>query len=175
MPAFQYNKRRMVPGLEDAFQAGFTHGVFGPGRAVAVCKDMDFAGMIRGDASHGIQLMLVPAWDFGTDGWAHARMAIVRGVEGGYAIARAARMGFLTASDAEGRIVSGAPTLATGFTAVTANVPLGPGDTLYVRIGDAFAWLCVALTLALFIMAVLRGRRETAPASDIPADVTQAE
>jgi apolipoprotein N-acyltransferase len=157
---FQYNKRRMVPGLEAQFQAGFTHGVYEPGRAVAICKDMDFAGMIREDAENGIRIMLVPAWDFGADGWAHARMGIMRGVEGGYAIVRTARLGYLTATDDRGRIVTGAPSSPLGFVAVTADVPLGSGETIYVRLGDIFAWLCVALTFALFLMAALRGRRE---------------
>jgi hypothetical protein len=43
-----------------------------------------FAGAFRGS----LTLMLVPAWDFNADGWLHARMAVLRGVEGGYAIVR---------------------------------------------------------------------------------------
>jgi apolipoprotein N-acyltransferase len=167
--AYQYNKRHLVAGLEDMFQPGFAHGVYEPGRAVAVCKDMDFAGTLRGDAEHGIRLMLVPAWDFKTDGWAHARMAMMRGVEGGYAVVRTARHGFLIASDAYGRIVRGAPSTPVGFSSVTADVPLGPGETVYVMIGDAFAWLCVGLTLALLIMAMLRRRRDPQTAAATPS------
>jgi apolipoprotein N-acyltransferase len=36
-------------------------------------------------------------------------------------------------------------------------VPLGPGPTLYTRIGDVFAWACVALALGL--AAMLLGKR----------------
>jgi apolipoprotein N-acyltransferase len=87
-------------------------------------------------------------------------MAIMRGVEGGYAVVRTARLGYLTATDAAGRIVAGAPSAKTGFVAVRANVPLGPGGTIYVRIGDIFAWLCVLMTIVLFAMALVRGRRD---------------
>jgi apolipoprotein N-acyltransferase len=171
VPAFQYNKRHMVPGLEAAFQPGFASGVFEPGRAVAICKDMDFAGTIRKDAEANIRMMFVPAWDFGADGWAHARMAIMRGVEGGYAIARSARLGYLTATDDKGRILAGAPTNKNGFVSVRADVPLGSGSTVYVRIGDVFAWLCVGLTIALFLLAMLRGRRNRL--EDDPVELTE--
>jgi apolipoprotein N-acyltransferase len=171
---YQYNKRRMVPGLESAFQPGFANGVYAPGLAVAVCKDMDFAGMMREDAAKGVRLVLVPAWDFGADGWAHARMAIMRGVEGGYSIVRTARLGYLIASDAYGRVIAGAPSTKVGFVSVRADVPLGPGDTIYLRIGDVFAWLCVGLTLALFILAVLRGRREPDSAAETPSEETSS-
>jgi apolipoprotein N-acyltransferase len=179
VPAFQYNKRRLVPGLEAGFQPGFANGIFAPGRAVAICKDMDFAGMLRDDAANtltegpvqNIQIMFVPAWDFGADGWAHARMAIMRGVEGGYAIARSARLGYLTATDDKGRIIAGAPTNKNGFVSVRADVPLGSGGTIYVRIGDVFAWLCVGLTIALFLLAMLRGRRNRQ--DDEPMELTE--
>lgn len=168
----QYNKRHLVPGLETAFQEGFSSGVFEPGRAVAICKDMDFAGTIRGDAAKGVRIMLVPAWDFGADGWAHARMAIVRGVEGGFAVVRTARLGFLTATDSRGRIVGGMPSTKTGFASVVADVPLGDGGTVYVLIGDLFAWLCVGLTIALAILAIMRRRRED-PGSETSQDAAE--
>ena len=142
-----------------------------PGRATVVCKDMDFAEMIRDDAQEGIRIMYVPAWDFVADGWLHARMAIMRGVEDGFSVARAARDGYLTASDAYGRVVAGAPTSPVGFVVVNVSLPLGPGDTIYKSIGDVFAWLCIGLTLVLGLVALLRGRREadTAPAGAEPA------
>jgi len=38
------------------------------------------------------------------DGWVHSRMAVVRGGEGGYAVARSADDGLLILSDARGRV-----------------------------------------------------------------------
>ena len=174
MAVYEYDKRHMVPGLEKAFQPGQRSGVFAPGRAVVICKDMDFADMMRADAQAHIRVMFVPAWDFGTDGWAHARMAIMRGVEGGYAVVRSARLGYLTATDAKGRIVAGAPTTRVGFVSVSANVPLGPGDTVYLHIGDVFAWMCVGLTIGLFVVALLPRRRKPEPAAEEPQDPPSA-
>jgi apolipoprotein N-acyltransferase len=39
-----------------------------------------------------------------------------------------------------------------------AAVPLGPGATLYTRIGDLFAWLCVAAALAMGAAVLVRKR-----------------
>ncbi len=37
---------------------------------------------------------------------------------------------------------------------IVAQVPLGPGPTLYTRIGDAFAWLCVAVAFAIGAISI---------------------
>jgi apolipoprotein N-acyltransferase len=101
-----YAKRHLVPFLETEFTPGHSSGWLGEGRAMEICKDMDFPRTILADAQYGIRLMGVPAGDFGKDAWLHARMAIMRGVENGFAIVRAANEGLLTASDAEGRVIA---------------------------------------------------------------------
>jgi apolipoprotein N-acyltransferase len=87
--------------------------------------------------------MAVPAWDFVRDARLHSRMAVVRGVEDGFTMARAAQQGFLTFSDAYGRIRAETPSSHVPEALLVANVPLGPGATLYTRFGDWFGWLCV--------------------------------
>ena len=114
-----------------------------------ICKDMDFPRTILADAQYGIRLMGVPAGDFGKDAWLHARMAIMRGVENGFAIVRAANEGLLTASDAEGRVIAQKHSASSGLTVLIASLPLGPGSTLYGHIGDAFAWCIVIIFLGI--------------------------
>jgi len=41
---------------------------------------------------------------------------------------------------------------------LSADVPLGPGPTLYTRIGDVFAWLCAALSLGLTVVLLRKPR-----------------
>jgi apolipoprotein N-acyltransferase len=157
---YAYAKRRLIPGLESNYAIGPGAGVFAPGRAVAICKDMDFPQTLRSDARNHIGILLVPAWDFDSDGWSHARIAVLRGVEGGYAVVRSAQHGLATVSDAEGRVLA-RTTSAHGEPAV-ASVSPGPGDTLYVHIGDLFAWLCAAAAAALLLAALLRPARAAA-------------
>ncbi len=73
---------------------------------VEICKDMDFPLLARQYSNDGARLMLVPAWDFVADGWLHGRMAILRGVESGFSIARSVKQGILTLSDSRGRVLA---------------------------------------------------------------------
>lgn len=166
----QYSKRHLVPILEDMFTPGHGSGWLGDGRAMEICKDMDFPNTIRRDAARGVRLMGVPAGDFGKDAWLHARMAVVRGVEDGFALVRAANDGLVTASDAEGRIVASKMDLPAGLTMIIVDLPLGPGTTLYARIGDVFGWFCAALALLIVTFALHGMKRSGADAVGLRAN-----
>jgi apolipoprotein N-acyltransferase len=156
----RYDKRHLVPGLETQFIPGRGPGLLGQSRAVTICKDMDFPPTIRSDAQNDIRIMAVPAGDFLKDGWIHARMAIMRGVENGFAVVRAANEGLVTVSDAQGRVVAQQSYQLHGVYSVVADVALGPGPTLYTRIGDVFARMAIVFTLVLGALA-LRAQRRT--------------
>jgi apolipoprotein N-acyltransferase len=64
-------------------------------------------------------------------------------------VVRSAFSGLETVSDAQGRVLASAKTDHFGMIVTRAAVPLGPGPTLYTRIGDVFAWFCVALAIGL--------------------------
>jgi apolipoprotein N-acyltransferase len=144
-----YDKRHLLLPGEDKFKPGPGPGPLGEARSVAICKDLDFPRTLRSDAQAGIRLMAVPANDFVKDGWIHARMAVMRGVENGFAVVRSAFNGLETVSDARGRVLARASTVQAGMVQLSADVPLGPGPTFYTRIGDVLAWVCVALSLVL--------------------------
>jgi len=147
-PTQRYIKRRLIPGLDVGYATGSSVFVDGT-NGVAICKDLDFPAMIREYGQSGVTLMLAPAWDFGTDGRLHARMAVVRGVENGFALARAATDGRLTLSDRTGRIIAETVTRPDAATVLTADIGLRSGGTLYTRIGDVFAWIAVVGAVGL--------------------------
>ena len=149
----RYDKRHPVPGLEDRFIPGQASGWLGHGRAMEICKDMDFPATIRPDAAKGARLMGVPAGDFGIDAWQHGRMAVMRTVEDGFAMVRPAHDGLVIATDAQGRLVAAKEDAPTGVTMIVADLPLGPGPTFYTRIGDVFPWLCVIFSLLLGVVS----------------------
>ena len=151
----RYDKRRMIPGLELGYRPGAGSLVEGA-RGIAICKDMDFPQMIRDYGAKGVQLLLVPAWDFVKDGRLHSRMAVVRGVENGFAIARAAAAGRLTASDRYGRIVAEAVTTPDKPVTVVTELGLKSGGTWYVKLGDTFAWLCLLAAASLLVWRLRR-------------------
>lgn len=147
-----YEKQKMAPP-EREFVRGHTPALQDAGGerlGLAICKDMHFAEVGRGYAQLAAQAMAVPAWDFGLDGQYAARLSALRGIEGGFAMARPSREGLLTVSDAYGRIV--AETATAPFPGVTllTRLPGGPPPvTLYARIGDAFGWLALGLCVVM--------------------------
>ena len=155
-----YFKRHMVPGLEAAFVPGDLSFVLQDQTGLAICKDMDFQSTLRSDARDGHPTLLaVPAWDFDRDGWWHARLAIMRGVEDGFAVARSAKQGLLTLSDSYGRIVARSASAKSGMISLVGDLPRGPGNTVYVHIGDVFAWASSAGSI-LFLGLALRHARK---------------
>ena len=115
---------------------------------IEICKDMDFPPLSRAYGKLGADLMLVPAWDFEIDDWLHGRMAVMRGVESGFAIARSAKQGFMTISDNRGRILFERRSDPSGTAHVIGTPKLYSGQTLYARFGDWFAWLNLAAFIA---------------------------
>jgi len=169
-----YEKRHLLAPFETE-TPGRDSGFLGSGYATQICKDMDFAGTVRATAGHGVRLMIVPADDFGRDRWIHARIAIMRGIENGFAVLRSAFDGLETISDAQGRLLASALTSQAGMVAVQANVPLGSGPTLYTRVGDVFPCVCALLSLLVGARMFFgrRGRRAIAqplatPSTDDP-------
>lgn len=152
-----YSKHHLIPGFENRYAPGNGYRLLDQPLPIglAVCKDMDFHDISRTYAALGAQLLLVPAWDFSVDGWLHARMAIMRGVENGFAIARTARSGRLTLSDDRGRVVAEASSEKQDAELV-GNLPLHRDRTLYTRWGDWFAQANLVLLGSLLALAIWR-------------------
>ncbi|MCC7698655.1 carbon-nitrogen hydrolase family protein [Janthinobacterium sp. EB271-G4-7A] len=158
-----YQKHHLAPP-EREFLAGNAYAVqpvAGMAMGLAICKDMHFAPLGQAYGAAGAQAMLVPAWDFQLDAWMGARMTVVRGVENGYAVLRAAREGVLTVSDAYGRVLAERASSAMPGSTVLAPLPAHPSVATWAGwLGPLFGWLCVALGVILLCV----GRR-AAPAS----------
>ena len=156
-----YDKHHMVPVFEDVDVPGKTITVFDQPSGVwgiQICKDMDFPALSREYGAQGVGLLLVPAWDFTVDGWLHGRMAILRGVENGFTIVRAAKQGILTVSDDRGRVLAEQDAATVRFATLIAAAPVRHDNTLYTRWGDWFAWLNVALLVGIVVSPLSKRR-----------------
>ncbi len=100
----------------------------------------------------------MPAWDFVRDGRLHARMAVMRGIDGGFAVVRSARTGRMTVSDAFGRVLAERTSSALA-TSIVEQVTTGDGRTFCARTGDWFAWLALMLAAACILLAGKRTSR----------------
>jgi apolipoprotein N-acyltransferase len=164
-----YDKHHLIPGVEPEKPGDKRVILEEPSGhwGLQICKDMDFPELSRDYAVEGANLLLVPAWDFNVDRWLHARMAVLRAVENGFALARSARNGLLTLSDNRGRILAETTTVPDRFVSITGNVSVAREETFYTQAGDWFAWICVGGFVSLLAFQALRAitaHREKAPA-----------
>jgi apolipoprotein N-acyltransferase len=153
-PITTYDKQHMLPPFESDLKPGTSLALLSKPAApigVAICKDMDFIHPALDYGRAGIDLLLDPAWDFNIDRTWHGHIAIMRGVEGGYAIAHAAKYGFLTVTDDRGRILGETTTNTAPFASLLVNVPLRHDRTVFDRFGTWFPKLAALLLLAALI------------------------
>ncbi|HWA94772.1 MAG TPA: hypothetical protein VG844_09235 [Terracidiphilus sp.] len=157
-PLQTYNKEHMLPPFESNLTPGTQLVLLPRGKqlwGVAICKDMDFRAPASRYGTAGAGLLLVPAWDFVVDAAWHGHIAVMRGVEDGFSIARAAKNGYLTVSDSRGRILAERRSNAAPFATLLADVPAQHYSTLYQKLGNWFAWVA-ALLLVLALVQWVR-------------------
>ena len=154
-PVVTYDKHHMLPPFESNLKPGTTLTLLPkPSSAtwgVTICKDMDFTPLSRRYGQAGAGLLLVPAWDFNVDRWWHGHIAVMRGVEDGFSIVRAAKNGYLTVSDDRGRILAEARSDSAPFSTLLAEVPTVHDNTVYLLLGDWFAWFACAIVVFALI------------------------
>jgi apolipoprotein N-acyltransferase len=153
-PVLSYDKHHMLPPFESNLKPGTTLTLMQKRSAtwgVEICKDMDFTPLSREYGRKGVGLMLVPGWDFNMDRWWHGHIAVMRGVEDGFSVVRAAKDGYLTVSDDRGRILAERRSDSAVFATLLTDVPVAHHQTVYLFLGDWFAW--VSVTLLVFAMS----------------------
>jgi apolipoprotein N-acyltransferase len=157
-----YQKVNLFEGEAlDGCKPGNSIGIFSGGtmnEGIAICKDMDFQQFILGYSKKSPAVLYVPAWDFVEDGWLHARMAILRSVEGGFSLVRNARQGRLTISDWRGKVLSEANSESGAYTVLVGNISVEPHPTIYARAGDWFGTISVFVVLG-FIYFMVRKKK----------------
>jgi apolipoprotein N-acyltransferase len=169
-----YDKQHMLPPFESQLTPGKAmtllskpSGTWG----VMICKDLDFTRLSRRYGVAGAGLLLVPAWDFVVDRTWHGHMAVMRGVESGFSIARAAKQGFLTVSDDRGRIVAEDDSDSAPFATLLADVPVIHQRTVYLLLGDWFAWVAIAMLVIIGVQLWRLRKRMAAEENILPGTV----
>jgi apolipoprotein N-acyltransferase len=131
---------------------GFTFGTF-------ICYEAIYAGEVRHFAANGAELLV----NISNDGWfgrsaaaeQHLRMARVRAVENRRWMLRVTNSGYTVTIDPYGRIYSPLPVDVRA----AADLPYDfrTDKTIYTRLGDWFAWLCVLVSAILLATTFAKG------------------
>ena len=127
--------------------------------STAICYEIVYPGLVRQSVRQGSQLLTTitnDAWyGYSSAPYQHFLQASMRAIEQGRYLARAANTGISGIVDPYGHVVVQSALFQTAV--VTGDVRLLSDLTVYGRIGDLFAYLCVTVTLAALLLA-LKGK-----------------
>ena len=161
---FSYLKSRLVPGGEARVsnpgngRLPISNTQYGR-MAAAICYDMDFPQLIQQVGRAEADVLLAPANDWKTIKHLHLRMAIFRAIENGVSMIRATKSGLSGAVDAFGRTLAVTDLFSPGAQIMIAQVPFTRVRTIYARVGDLFAWFCIASLFITIAAALLDSRK----------------
>jgi apolipoprotein N-acyltransferase len=181
--AYRYHKNHLVPfGEYVPLKAFFTLGgrfgaklvrrvgEFTPGTEATVahldghalgtfiCYESIFPDLVREFSRNGAELLV----NITNDGWygttsapyQHFAMATFRAVENRKWLLRAANTGISGFVDPKGRVVRASALFEQR--AIVGEAAFVPGLTVYARIGDAFAWMCLGFSVVAVAISFRR-------------------
>ncbi len=159
--AWQYLKAHPTPGPESAMAVkpdGKLLALRTPyGQlSTAICYDTDFAALLRQAGGLQADILISPAGDWRSIDPRHTEMASFRAIEDGFNLVRQANLGFSAAYDYQGHLLAGMHDHQSTDFAQIAYVPTRGVRTVYARLGDWFAWLCVVALVGVIVTGVRR-------------------
>jgi apolipoprotein N-acyltransferase len=159
-----YDKTHPVP-YDEAFVT-----ISGPGKlplvdtpfgrwSTAICYDTYFPALIRQAGKNNVDILFAPTND--PRPWAASTnaMADYRAIENGFTIIRPTGNGLSAVIDPQGRVLVSQDYFTNSSGIMLASLPTHGVTTLYSRIGDAFAYLCVIGLILLAGQALLRRKQ----------------
>jgi apolipoprotein N-acyltransferase len=163
---------KMVEGIGD-FSPGVHATPLDVGQTrvgLLVCSDAVFPELAREYVRNGARILVNitnDAWFGRTSApYQHLSQATFRAVETRTPLLRAANTGISAIIDQNGHIRTMTALFEEGFR--TGEVSSGAGDSIYLRIGDAPAWFCVATLAGIVVLILFRRRKNnefTTPSS----------
>jgi apolipoprotein N-acyltransferase len=126
---------------------------------VQICYEIIFPRLSRAMAKNGASILINitnDAWFGKTSGpYQHFSMTVFRAVENRRSLARSANTGISGFIDPAGRILASTELLQDAV--ATQTVPLIKEQSIYTRIGDIFAQVCLAVVLIVTLLEIYKG------------------
>ncbi len=116
--------------------------------ASVICADQDYPSLIRQAGANNADILLVPAQDWAAVDPLHSKMGVFRAIENGFSIVKGTGGGLSIAVDPYGRKINSSDAsepaeTRPAQTRMISCIPTKGVVTIYSRVGDAFAWLCI--------------------------------
>ena len=161
---WSYDKTHLVP-YDEAFVT-----ISGPGKlplvgtpygrwSTAICYDTYYPALIRQTGKNNADILFAPANDSRPYAASALAMADYRAIENGFSMIRPAGNGLSAVVDPQGRVLASQDYFTNNSRIMLTSLPLHRVTTIYSRIGDVFAYLCVIGLILLTSQALLRRER----------------
>jgi apolipoprotein N-acyltransferase len=162
----------IVPAFVGSFSYGKNYNLIPLGDAKAgimICFESHFGGLSREYVRRGADVII----EMTNDGYLgptpvlrqHLANAVFRAVETNRPVLRVTNVGITAYIDGSGQMIEPTQSYTEDVRVWTVSKSDG-AQTLYVKYGDWFAWLCTLVTLALVIAGLMR-KSVTTPGSQI--------
>jgi apolipoprotein N-acyltransferase len=122
----------------------------------SICYDADIPSTMRQLGKKKVDALFLPSGDWYNIAPYHSYMAMFRGIENGLTIVRPTSGGLSLVTDYRGKQQTSFDFYQPGEKLWTDNIITGHAFTLYSVIGDAFAYICVAITLGTVLLLVVQ-------------------
>lgn len=124
-----------------------------------ICFDGDFPQLLAQAGASGADVMLDPSNDWrAIDPW-HTQMVSFRAIEQGFNLIRQTSQGLSAAFDYQGRRLAAMDHYQTTDYALVSQVPTRGTRTIYSRLGDWFAWVCLTGLGSLTVLSLRQRQR----------------
>jgi apolipoprotein N-acyltransferase len=143
---------RSVPGDGKIPAITTPYGTISP----SICYDADLPMSMQQLGQNRSDVLLLPSGDWSAIAPYHSYMATFRGIENGCSVVRQVSGGLSLATDYRGKVQTSFDFYNPGEKFWISDIAIGHVPTIYSRIGDLFAYLCIAITLFSISYAIAK-------------------
>ncbi len=138
------------------FQIPVTESKYGRVGSV-ICSDLDMHNYIKQTGEKGVDILLVPAFDWEGITPLHSHMAELTAIQNGFSLVRANGKGISIVSNYYGSPMAKTNTFNSGNKILYAEIPTSSPNTLYSKLGDIIVFLSI-LFIVFTIVLKIRSR-----------------
>jgi apolipoprotein N-acyltransferase len=137
--------------------------------STVICNDMGYPALVRQAGQNGADILFAPTNDIRPYAAGDAAEATYRTIENGFSMVRATANGTSLITSYDGRVLASQAYFTSDSGIMLASIPTHGVTTIYSRIGDVFAYLCVLGLIFLAGWAFVRRGQPAAVAQGQPA------
>ena len=128
--------------------------------ASIICADLDYPSLVHQAGANDAAILLISAQDWTAVDPLHTHMGVFRAVENGLSLVKGTGGGVSIAVDPYGRVLTSSDYFKSSENEMVTCLSIKGIVTIYSRIGDAFAWLCILGFIIISVRGYFSRKRQ---------------